>query len=235
SVEKQPYSHLRGALAACASWVSPPAYERSNRLLGAGRALGYLKPIYRRDLGAHYDETLRIGEDSELILRLMIGGARLRIYPELGYFYRKHDASISHRLDLAAIEALDAAYARLDPSADADLKREIARGAAARADAKSFTRLIQALKKKDIAEAAAAALARPASLWLLRDPLRARLQRPMPRRPNAGKRVTLISRQRIVGATNGSSAYVLALAGALKRAGYAVDYLGASPKLFGRW
>lgn len=235
SIAKPPHGHLRGALAARANWVSPAAYEASNRLLAAGPALGYLKPVFRRALNARYDETLRIGEDSELVLRLMIGGARLRLYPELGYFYRKHDASISHRLDLASIEALDAAYARLDPGADAELKCEIARGAAARADAKAFTRLVQALKARDIVGAAAAALNRPASLWLLKAPLQARLQRPKPRRPGAGKRVALISRQRIVGATNGSSAYVLALAGALKRAGYAVDYLGASPKLFGRW
>jgi len=232
SVEREPHGHLG---ATSARWVSAAEYERSNRLLGAGPALGYLKPVFRRALGARYDETLRIGEDSELVLRLLIGGARLRLYPELGYFYRKHDASISHRLDIGSIEALDVAYARLDAGGDAELTREIARGAAARADAKAFTRLVRALKARDLGDAVGAALKRPSALWLLKDPLLVRLSRARARVPSLNPRVTLISRQRIVGATNGSSAYVLALAGALKDAGYAVDYLGASPKLFGRW
>lgn len=232
SIEKPPHAHLRGGTE---GWVSAAAYERSNRLLGAGPALGYLKPVYRRALGARYDETLRIGEDSELVLRLMIGGAKLRLYPALGYFYRKHNASISHRLDLKAIEDLDAAYTRLDAGSDRELATEIQRGAAARADARAFTKLIDALKARDVGSAFGAALERPGALWLLKAPLMARFARPRPRLPAVKPRVTLISRQRIVGATNGSSAYVLALAGALKDAGYAVDYLGASPKIFGRW
>lgn len=235
SVEKPPHAHLRGALAARPHWIDAAAYERSNRLLGAGPALGYLKPVFRRALDAHYDETLRIGEDSELILRLMIGGAKFRLYPDLGYFYRKHDASISHRLDLAAIEALGVAHAKLEAGASPDLLRELRAGAGARADAAAFTKLITALKARDFGGAISHAMARPSALILLKDPIRARLSKPAPRRAPIQPRVTLISRQRIVGATNGSSAYVLALAGALKDAGYAVDYLGASPKIFGRW
>ncbi|MBC7769875.1 MAG: glycosyltransferase [Phycisphaerales bacterium] len=235
SVKKPPHGHLRGALAAAASWISAPAYERSNRLLGAGPALGYLKPVFRRALNAQYDETLSIGEDSELVLRLLIGGAKLRLYPELGYFYRKHTASISHRLDLAAIDALDAAYAKLDAGGDSELAHELQRGAEARDDARAFTKLISALKARNWDGATQAAFARPSALLLLKDPIMARFSRPAPRRAASQPRVALISRQRIVGATNGSSAYVLALAGALKGAGYAVDYLGASPKIFGRW
>lgn len=235
SVEKAPHPHLRGALARRPHWIGAAEYERSNRLLGPGPALGYLKPVFKRALNAAYDETLRIGEDSELILRLLICGAKFRLYPDLGYFYRKHDASISHRLDLAAIEALDTAHAKLETTADPELLTALRQGAQARADAKAFTKLITALKQRDLGAAMAHALARPGALFLLKDPLLARLARPKPRRAPLQKHVTLISRQRIVGATNGSSAYVLALAGALRAEGYKVDYLGASPKIFGRW
>src|SRR5690606_26586082 len=62
--------------------------------------------------------------------------------------------------------------------------------------------------------------------------LRRRWQRPRTAGP---PRITLLSRQRIVGPTNGSSAYVLALVGALKQAGYAICYVGASPQILGRW
>lgn len=86
-----------------------------------------------------------------------------------------------------------------------------------------------------MAGALAHALARPSALLLLRAPIQARLNR-LETTPRAGPATRHAdSRQRIVGATNGSSAYVPALAGALKQAGYAVDYLGASPKVFGRW
>jgi succinoglycan biosynthesis protein ExoO len=231
-----PHAHLRGSMARAPHWIGAAQYERSNRLLSGRRALGYLKPVFRRDLAAAYDESLRIGEDSELMLRLLIGGARMRVYPDLGYFYRKHAGSISHRLDVAAIDALDAAYRRLDPGEDRALARELAKGRAAFADARSFTRLVDALKKGYAGAALSIALRRPSALPLFRDAIGARLS---PKRRVRGRsrlpRVTLLSRQRIVGPTNGSSAYVLALAQALKNDGYAVDYLGASPKIFGRW
>ncbi len=233
---RAPHAHLRGALARSPSWISPAQYERANRLLSGQRALGYLKPVFRRALGARYDESLKIAEDSDLILRLLVNGARMRLYPDLGYFYRKHARSISHRLDAASIAAMDAAYARIEPGDDAGLAREIRRGARARADALAFTNLIAALKARDVPGALVIAVKRPGALWLLRDPLLARIPKLRAhRRPLQTPRVTLLSRQRIVGATNGSSAYLLALAKALKNAGYAVDYVGASPALFGRW
>ena len=40
--------------------------------------LGYLKPLFRRAIldGERYREDLRIGEDYDLVLRLLAGGAR---------------------------------------------------------------------------------------------------------------------------------------------------------------
>lgn len=230
---RAPHAHLRRASAP--EWISAAAYERSNRLLSGRRALGYLKPVMRRALSPVYDERLRIAEDSDLVLRLLIGGARMRVYPELGYFYRKHAGSISHRLDSAAIDAMDAAHSRPDVSGDAALAREVRAGRAAFADARAFGQLIDALKARDVAKALGVAARRPGALWLLKDPIAARLPKPRAKRALEGPRVTLLSRQRIVGATNGSSAYLLGLAGALKAAGYAVDYIGASPMIFGRW
>lgn len=47
--------------------------------------------------------------------------------------------------------------------------------------------------------------------------------------------VLFVSRQRILGRTNGSSAYLLDLAGAARRAGYTPHLLQPSPDLMGRW
>jgi succinoglycan biosynthesis protein ExoO len=238
---RAPHAHLRGVWAKAPTWVGAAAYERSNRMLGDGPALGYLKPLFRRvgPGGApRYDESLRIGEDSDLVLGLLIGGWRFRIYPELGYFYRKHSGSVSHRLDRASLDALAAANKRVRPGADADLARELAAQGRALADARSFAELVEALKARDLRGALRAAIRRPSMLWLLKEPIGARLfpARKRKARPKFGPpRVTLLSRQRIVGQTNGSSAYVLAIAEALTRAGFGVEYIGASPKIFGRW
>jgi len=234
--ERAPHPHLRGRIARAPHWIGAADYERSNRLLSGRRALGYLKPVFRRDLSPHYDESLRIGEDSDLVLRLLIAGARMRVYPELGYFYRKHARSVSHRLSAAVVQAIDAAHAKLDTSRDPELAREIKAGRAAMADARAFLQLVDALKAKDFGAAVRIAARRPRALRLLKDPIAARLPRRRPKPAHMGKpRVVLLSRQRIIGATNGSSSYVLALAGALKNAGFSVDYVGASPKIFGRW
>jgi hypothetical protein len=55
-------------------------------------------------------------------------------------------------------------------------------------------------------------------------------------RPLASKgQVLFVSRQRIVGRTNGSSAYLLDLASAVRRAGFTPHLLQPAPDLMGRW
>lgn len=55
--------------------------------------------------------------------------------------------------------------------------------------------------------------------------------RPSPTRGD----VLFVSRQRVVGPTNGSSAYLLDLAQAVRRAGFTPHLLQPSPDLMGRW
>lgn len=239
--DRPPRPQLRGALAHAPSWIDAAAYARSNVLLSGGVQFGYLKPIFRRvgpdGCAPRYDESLTIAEDSDLVQRLLIAGWRMRLYPELGYFYRKHTRSISHRLKAEQVEAMLAACARLDPGSDGPLRRALNRQERALRDAHAFARLIEALKARDLGAALGWALRRPAVLPMLSEPIKARLFPVRPHTPvaPAAPRVVLISRQRLVGATNGSSAYVLAIAGALREAGLDVDFIGASPKIFGRW
>ncbi|MDB5529764.1 MAG: Beta,3-glucosyltransferase [Devosia sp.] len=70
--------------------------------------LGYLKPMIRAEVLAdlRYDESLRIGEDYDLVLRLLLAGASMSILPEPYYLYRRHSGSISHRLSVADLEAM---------------------------------------------------------------------------------------------------------------------------------
>ena len=100
-------------------------FIRSNALFGRGAPLGYLKPLIRRDLlsrsGITYDTSLRIGEDYDLVARLLAQGARYRYFPAAFYFYRRHAASTSFRLTAPDVEAMIAAadaFIRKFPSKD---------------------------------------------------------------------------------------------------------------------
>ena len=64
--------------------------------------MGYLKPIIKADLltkgPTRYNPVLRIAEDYDFILRLLLDGARMRVYPELTYryLYVRHCAQRTH-------------------------------------------------------------------------------------------------------------------------------------------
>lgn len=55
------------------------------------------------------------------------------------------------------------------------------------------------------------------------------------REPSAAGGICVLSRQRIVGNTNGSSTYLLSLCEALRRDGHVLHLLCPSPAMFGRW
>ncbi len=82
---------------------------------GATVPLGYLKPVVRRSAldGLRYDETLRIGEDQDFLLRALLAGAKGELVPEGFYLYRRHAGSVSHRLDPQDADAMIAAQDRL--------------------------------------------------------------------------------------------------------------------------
>lgn len=174
---RPPHPHLPHVQAAF--WVDPAAYARSNIVRAEGAQLGYLKPIFRRERlsGARYDETLLIGEDSDLVQRLLIAGARMRVYPECGYRYRKRSGSISHRLSERTIDPMIAALQRLDAGGDPALRNALARQVHALRDARAFAQMVAALKTGALGEAFKIAARRPSALILLRDPISARISR----------------------------------------------------------
>lgn len=108
----------QGALWRGARTVGVEEYLHLGRIGGEGPSLGYLKPLFDLDFlraqGLGYDEGLRIGEDFDLVSRLLLAGARLRYLPQATYYYRKHDASTSHRLARSDVEGLLAAAQRYE-------------------------------------------------------------------------------------------------------------------------
>lgn len=66
------------------------------------RPLGYLKPLFRRsfvEAGAYrYDTSLRNSEDHYLVANMLAQGASMLLTPYAGYYYVRHEGSISFRI-----------------------------------------------------------------------------------------------------------------------------------------
>jgi len=228
-------------------WIDLAAYLNETRMFGRRPNLGFLKPMMRtaflRDHAIRYDESLRIAEDDALVISLLREGARYRILPQPLYFYRKHGASISHRLSGANVDRMRAADDKLCTafSSDSALARAFAPRDRALTRAWAFTHMLEALKARRPARALSLVARHPTVLPLLGGPLagifrklRARIapsrSAPLP----DPKAVLFISRQRLIGATNGSSAYLIAIAEGVRAAGFVPHLLQPSPGVFGR-
>ncbi|WP_162249150.1 glycosyltransferase family 2 protein [Devosia sp. Root685] len=132
-------------------------------------ALGYLKPLISaaRLKAVRYDESLRIGEDFDLILRLLLEGARMLIVPEPFYLYRRHSGSISHRLSVADMEAMvgrqKALVGAFGPL-DARLKAAFERRIAGLQHGLSYERLVASVKQRRLGSALALVARHPGHL-----------------------------------------------------------------------
>jgi succinoglycan biosynthesis protein ExoO len=173
---------LSGAAYAQPRWIDLGDFIAAGRLYSRRPELGYLKPLFRASAlqGVRYREDLRIGEDYNLLLRLLLGGARMRLEPQALYRYRKHDASTSSVLkpehvrqmidgDLGVAEAMAGQPARIRRLQRARL-RSLER-------ALVYDRAVQALKRRDVLDALAAAAPNPDVWPLLLRPVEARIAR----------------------------------------------------------
>lgn len=98
--------------------LDPVSFVRGN--IPAGRRargeLGFLKPLLSKAfLDRHrlrYDETLRLGEDYDLYLRMLLAGARFRVTRRLGYLALVRGGSLSARHSTKDLTSLLAAADR---------------------------------------------------------------------------------------------------------------------------
>lgn len=129
-------------------------------------ALGYLKPLIRTDaLGSlRYDENLRIGEDHDLVLRLMLAGASMHVIPEPYYLYRRHSGSISHRLSVADLQAMidrQGALVHANPSLDWRVLAAFSRRLRGLRKGLVYERLVDNIKSRRVLDVLAALAADP--------------------------------------------------------------------------
>ena len=156
----------------------------SSRMYARRPGLGYLKPLIcaagLKTSGVRYDETLRIGEDYDLLLRLLASGLRLRLEPAALYRYRRHATSVSHALGRAHLQAMlraDAAFEADFPEIPAAARRAQAGRRRSLERALAYDEVVARLKAGDLGGGLARGLASP-SVWpLLTLPVRARVKR----------------------------------------------------------
>jgi len=239
-----PETLLEGAWAKKPRQMFARDYLAANNLYGGGPAFGYLKPIIRSSFltrhAIRYDEQLLIAEDYNLVVRLLMVGARFWVVPQLGYFYRRHGASLSHRLNMLAltrIRDVEQHWTTAWPSAELRPLFKARMRSVARAIA--FEELVRALKARNLPLAARIAASNPAAATLLRVPLRdafnRRFFRSKPIESPERQQICILSRQRITGRNNGSSRYLIEIAAYLAAKGYDVHLRVPSPTVMGRW
>jgi glycosyltransferase involved in cell wall biosynthesis len=242
-----PKTLLKGRWTKTPFWIDTASFISVNNFYGRGPILGYLKPLFRSALVAaksvRYNEALRIGEDYNFVLALLRAGARFRVYPNLLYFYRKHSSSTSYRLQTMILEALKHSDLQLlDALLPTEQQLRIKINARIRSidTALGYEDLLHSLKAGNWIQASRTVAANPRTIRLLRLPILSRLRRLWQkftsRHSKSDKRqVCILSRQRVVGRTNGSSVYLLDLAEAIAKYKVDVHFLSPSPTTLGRW
>lgn len=153
--------------------------------------LGFLKPLIRRSIlpssGPVYDPTLWLGEDYDLYVRLLLGGARFRLSRRIGYAARVRPNSLSGQHRTGDLQALLQASLRHSAAVGADPA-----AAAAMRDHQRQLRgryLLRAFLDRKAARGAMAAMAfalappsnlAPIALGVLSDKLRSARRPPIP-------------------------------------------------------
>jgi succinoglycan biosynthesis protein ExoO len=181
--DSKPRRYLRNRLGRSPHWIGLAEFVDSNCLYSPTPDLGYLKPMIRTDivrrLNAHYDESLRIGEDYDFLGRIMAEGHQIRLDPAAMYLYRKHTSSVSHRLTAGDITALLAADQRFRRRADLMYEeiRALDRRRGSLESLRIYDEVIASLKGGNPARGAVTALSQPRIWPLLTRPLAARVKR----------------------------------------------------------
>lgn len=163
--------------------LTPQAFIRGNSNFMSGYTLGYLKPVFSavflKQHALRYPEHIRIGEDYLMLLEALVKGAVCVMESVAGYGYTARAGSISHRLNLAAVERIQASDAEFFANYVVnDTVREAQhRRAQCLRDAYAYTAMLEALKQCDFAALLKAISYYPLALRHLWRPLWARLQR----------------------------------------------------------
>lgn len=158
-------------------------YIVSNRFFEKTFNYGYMKPVFERAflerncLG--YDQGLRIGEDFLLLAETLAAGGRCAVEPEPGYVYGIRAGSISRKLELHHLRAIQASDERFRRNhvLDGDALRALDLRRRSLEQAVSFLSVVQHLKDRSVLHALRAACRDPGAMRHMRLPIGVRLRR----------------------------------------------------------
>lgn len=158
-------------------------YFKKSRLFSKTPSYGFLKPMIRKEViereKLRYNEDLRIGEDDELIVRLLAKGYRYFLTGHTMYQYRKHSTSISHRLSLENAEKMLRVEAHIQEKIGSKLSSSKAYTSRLRSIQRGvhFVRSVEHLKSGKVIKASRTIASMPTSLLLYKMPLSAFFKR----------------------------------------------------------
>jgi succinoglycan biosynthesis protein ExoO len=162
-------------------WITLHDWVDCSRLYTGKPDLGFLKPLIRNDAlrrtRVRYDERLRIGEDFDLIARLLAAGLSFWFDPSPLYRYRRHAGSVSWRSRVSDIQALIQAHDDLIVSTSAmeQAPEPLRRRRRSLVSMLAYEEVIACLKAADPRTACMRAMQHPAIWPLLTRPIRSRL------------------------------------------------------------
>jgi succinoglycan biosynthesis protein ExoO len=158
-------------------------YFKNSQLFSKKLGFGFLKPMIRakalKNLNVRYNPNLRIAEDDELIVRLLMGFCKYYLYSEAMYHYRKHPNSISHRLSVGNAEKmLESEYQiRYDLGEHLANSIEYKLRFSALSRGVAFVKSVEHLKNGEAGKALLSLLKEPKAAFLYRLPLSAAVER----------------------------------------------------------
>ena len=152
--------------------ISLTDYVARNQVKRGAASIGYLKPLISREFlqqsGVKYNLELRNGEDCHLIFEALAEGARVVIDPEPNYLYTVRPGSVSHRANPDHIRALIEADKVFVEKYKCSMTEEAVglfqSRDAALVDMMSAERVLNALRERDVGQAASLLAERPKTL-----------------------------------------------------------------------
>lgn len=152
-------------------------YLRANMFFQQSLHYGLLKPLLRAKAvwrsGQKYNEQLRIAEDDDFYLRLLLKDQRFHVHASTYYFYRQHPRAVTRHVGAQDVALMTVASGQLlSEFTDHPLRELIRQRRQAFERASDYLHLIAALKAGQISQALRIAYRRPSSLPLLQTPLR---------------------------------------------------------------
>lgn len=179
----EPHRVLGKGLAAASTKLELDTYFKNSKVFSSQLSFGFLKPMINRKVVEaevlQYAPRIRIGEDDELVVRLLAKGYKYFLVNDAMYKYRKHGSSISHRLSIKNARMMLETEGNIQTliGKKASSSKAYRQRLASVENAVAFVESVEKIKERRLAGAIFTLLQRPAAIRLYRMPIASALKR----------------------------------------------------------